>query len=42
MTEHEFDLLDSSRYRHETSRLACQILVTETLAGLRITIAPED
>jgi len=34
-------LLDSSDLRNERSRLACQIPVTETLEGLRLTVAPE-
>jgi ferredoxin, 2Fe-2S len=42
MSEDEHELLGSLRHRYETSRLACQIVVTETLAGLRVSIAPED
>jgi len=42
MTEDENDLLDSSDHRNETSRLSCQLKVTDALEGLRITIAPED
>lgn len=38
----ENDLLDSSEYRRPTSRLSCQIPFDETLAGLRVTIAPEE
>ena len=38
----EDDLLDMSDYRIETSRLSCQIDLTEALDGLRVTIAPED
>jgi ferredoxin, 2Fe-2S len=42
MSEDENDLLDSSDHRDERSRLSCQIPMTEALAGLRVTIAPED
>lgn len=42
MSEDESDLLDSSEYRNETSRLSCQIMLTDALDGLRVTIAPED
>ncbi|MBB3861371.1 2Fe-2S ferredoxin [Novosphingobium hassiacum] len=42
MSEDENDLLDSSDYRNETSRLSCQVQVTSALEGLRVTIAPED
>jgi 2Fe-2S ferredoxin len=42
MSEDENELLDSSSHRNETSRLACQIKVTDALSGLRTTIAPED
>ena len=42
MSEDENDLLDSSDYRTENSRLACQIPLTGDLDGLRVTIAPED
>ncbi len=40
--EDEDDLLESSDYRNAYSRLSCQIPLTTTLDGLRITIAPED
>jgi 2Fe-2S ferredoxin len=36
----EDELLDS--HRKETSRLSCQVKMTDALAGLHITIAPED
>jgi len=39
--EAEDDLLDGSEYRKDTSRLSCQIIYTEALNGLRVTIAPE-
>ena len=42
MSEDENDLLDSTSSRQTNSRLSCQLPVTETLAGLRVTIAPED
>jgi 2Fe-2S ferredoxin len=38
----EDDLLDSSDHRGPTSRLSCQIEMTQALDGLRVTIAPED
>jgi ferredoxin, 2Fe-2S len=42
MSEDESDLLDSSKYRVSTSRLACQIKCGPHLDGLAITIAEED
>ncbi len=42
MSEDENDLLDSSDYRTENSRLSCQIPLTDDLDGLHVTIAPED
>jgi 2Fe-2S ferredoxin len=42
MSEDENDLLDSSDHRNETSRLSCQLTLSDELDGLRITIAPED
>lgn len=42
MTEDESDLLDSSDYRNDSSRLSCQITLSDALDGLRVTIAPED
>ncbi|EGD57337.1 ferredoxin [Novosphingobium nitrogenifigens DSM 19370] len=42
MSEDENDLLDSSEHRNETSRLSCQLSITDALDGARITIAPED
>ncbi|MCE2841668.1 MAG: 2Fe-2S iron-sulfur cluster-binding protein [Novosphingobium sp.] len=42
MSEDENDLLDSSDHRGETSRLSCQIQLTDALDGLKVTIAPED
>ncbi len=37
----ENDLLDSSDYRQDHSRLACQLHFTAELDGLEITLAPE-
>jgi len=42
ISEDESDLLDSSSYRQEGSRLSCQITLTSELDGLRVSIAPED
>ena len=42
MSEDENDLLDSSDHRDETSRLSCQVEMTDALDGLKVTIAPED
>jgi ferredoxin, 2Fe-2S len=42
MGEDENDLLDSTDHRDETSRLSCQIPVTDDLDGLIVTIAAED
>jgi len=42
MSSNENDLLDGSDHRRETSRLSCQIPVTDALEGLQLTIAPED
>ena len=42
VSEDENDLLDSSDHRQATSRLSCQISVGPELAGMRVTIAPED
>ena len=42
MGEDENDLLDSSDHRDATSRLSCQLQMTETSDGLRVTIAQED
>jgi 2Fe-2S ferredoxin len=37
----EDDLLDSADSRGETSRLSCQLPITDALDGLRVTIVPE-
>ena len=42
MSDDENDLLDSSDHRNDTSRLSCQIQMTDDLDGLTVTIAPED
>lgn len=42
MGEDENDLLDSSDHRNESSRLSCQLKISDALDGLRVTIAPED
>lgn len=39
MSEEENELLDFSDYRDETSRLSCQIPLTQELAGLSVRIA---
>lgn len=41
-SEDESDLLDSSDFRQENSRLSCQIQLSDELDGLKVTIAPED
>jgi ferredoxin, 2Fe-2S len=42
MSEDENDLLESSDHRNESSRLSCQIQLTDALDGLKVTIAEED
>lgn len=42
MSLDEDDLLDSSASRDATSRLSCQIELTDALDGLKVTVAPED
>jgi 2Fe-2S ferredoxin len=42
MSEDENDLLDSSDHRDATSRLSCQLPLTDALDGLKVTIASED
>lgn len=37
----EDELLDGSSHRRPDSRLSCQIVFTDELDGLRVTIAPE-
>jgi 2Fe-2S ferredoxin len=38
----EREMLDFSEHRQSTSRLSCQIPFTNSLDGLRITIAPDE
>jgi 2Fe-2S ferredoxin len=38
----ENDLLDSSEHRTPASRLSCQIRLTDEIAGIKVTVAPED
>ncbi len=42
ITADEDDLLDGSDRRTDRSRLACQLIYSDALAGLRVQIAPED
>ena len=42
VTEDESDLLDGSSHRNDHSRLSCQIMLTQALSGMTVTIAPED
>ncbi len=42
ISDDEDDLLDSSDHRDVTSRLSCQIQLSEELTGLRVSIAAED
>jgi 2Fe-2S ferredoxin len=42
MSPDENYLLDGSDHRTATSRLSCQIRMTDALDGLKVTIAPED
>lgn len=42
MTEDEDDLLDSSDHRDDSSRLSCQLPVTDAIDGMKVRIAEED
>ena len=42
LSEDENDLLDSTDHRQDNSRLSCQLQMTASLDGLKVTIAPED
>jgi 2Fe-2S ferredoxin len=42
MTDAERDLLDGSVHSNGTSRLSCQVEMRDELAGLTVTMAPED
>ena len=38
----ELDLLETSEFFSDESRLSCQVVLTAELDGLPVTIAPED
>lgn len=38
----EGDLLSELQFRQETSRLSCQIQLSQALDGVRVTLAPEE
>lgn len=42
VSDDESDLLDGSPHRNDYSRLSCQVVMTDALSGLTVTIAPED
>jgi ferredoxin, 2Fe-2S len=42
MSPDETDLLDSSTHRRKSSRLSCQVILSESLGGMRVTVSPED
>jgi len=42
MNDDERDLLASSDHQTQSSRLSCQILLTDDMDGIRLTIAPGD
>lgn len=42
LSDQESSLLDVSEHRTPRSRLSCQISLTDSLDGLRVTVAPED
>jgi 2Fe-2S ferredoxin len=42
VSDDENDLLDGSAHRNEYSRLSCQLMMSDALAGVRVTIAEED
>lgn len=42
MSDDERDLLEVSAHRADNSRLACQVRMSEALAGMRVTVAPAD
>ena len=42
MSETEDALLDKSEHRRDNSRLGCQILISDVLEGITITIAPDE
>ena len=42
MSNDENDLLENSAHRDQTSRLSCQLLLSDSLQGIRIRIAEQD
>lgn len=40
--EEEIEMLDKAFHVHENSRLSCQILMSDALDGLEVTLAPES
>ncbi len=38
----EKDMLGDLTSRHDNSRLACQIQVTDAISGLKVSVAPEE
>lgn len=42
ISEDEDALLDGTTYRETTSRLSCQIRLSDALDGISVTVAPED
>lgn len=42
ISDDENDLLDSSDHRNDMSRLSCQLIFSDELDGLQVTIAAED
>jgi 2Fe-2S ferredoxin len=42
ITDTESDLLDGTVHRQSTSRLSCQVQMSDELAGIKVTMAPED
>ena len=41
-SEDEDALLSGSEYKNDHSRLSCQVRLTNSLDGMRVTVAPED
>lgn len=39
--DEEIEMLDQAFHVHENSRLSCQILMSDALDGLEVTLAPE-
>jgi 2Fe-2S ferredoxin len=42
MSADENNLLEGSGFRKETSRLSCQLEMNDSLAGMRVVVAPEE